>query len=87
MKIENVNGYLYLKFALHSLKINVYVHVYCIFLILGGSCLPEISKSNIGDMFMMSCPCLDNLVCVPAAIVENKEDRVSHHYSKSNNSS
>ena len=39
--------------------------------------MPEIPKSGLGDMFMMSCPCLDKLVCVPAAVVENKEDRVS----------
>ncbi|XP_042907468.1 uncharacterized protein [Parasteatoda tepidariorum] len=44
----------------------------------GCSCQPENAKSHIGDMYLMSCPCLEGLECVSQVLHKEGSDETEY---------
>ncbi|XP_054713344.1 uncharacterized protein LOC129222819 [Uloborus diversus] len=46
----------------------------------GHPCIPNTGKSHLGDMYLMSCPCIEGYECIPEKVIENDVDMSVEYY-------
>ncbi|KFM82749.1 hypothetical protein X975_22025, partial [Stegodyphus mimosarum] len=44
----------------------------------GSRCLPNNEMSHLGDIYLMECPCIAGLECVPQSIIKHPDKTVEY---------